>query len=204
MAAIATIVSFIGVFYVESYFTTDFITNIASINSNSEGSGIIWWIIFSSLTVLVLLYSISGGLRKVIVTDTWQLAGAYFGLALVFAYLLQETFRADVTTGLILSVLCLTIYFTLLVCGRNTNEGLVKPGALIVGIAIFVFIIVNGFTNYSSSSSSSINIYGLFKQVSEPWGWVTLLGFTLLNIAWQFCDNSNFQRIGALSLPDDK
>lgn len=203
LAAIATVASFIGVFYVESYFTANFITNIASANTVTEGNAVVWWVIFSSLTILVLLYSISGGLRKVIVTDTWQLAGAYFGLAIVFAYLLQVTLRVDVTTGIILSILCLIIYLSLLVAGRNTNEGVIKPGALIVGVVIFVFLTIKGITSYSSTSSS-INIYGLFKQVSEPWGWVTLLGFTVINIAWQFCDNSNYQRIGALSLPDDK
>lgn len=202
LAAVATIISFIGVFYVESYFATDFITNIASVNSTTDGMQNVWWLIFSSMTILVLLYSISGGLRKVIVTDTWQLAGAYIGLSIIFAYLLRLTFQVDVATGSILSVLCIVIYLALLIAGRNTNEGVIKPGSLIVGIVIFVFIAGDGVFN-SAATTSSINIYGLFKQVSEPWGWVSLLGFTVINIAWQFCDNSNFQRIGALALPDE-
>ena len=201
VTAIATVISFIGVFYVESYFTTDFITNIATPNTEFSGATNVWWVIFSSLTLLVLLYSSSGGLRKVIVTDTWQLAGAYLGLSVVFSYLLNKSFQVDVLTSTILAVLCIIIYLALLYAGRNTNEGIIKPGSLIFGTVILLFIAVKGISS-SSASTESVNIYGMLKQVSEPWGWVTLLGFTVINIVWQFCDNSNFQRIGALKLPD--
>lgn len=201
-AAIASVISFIGVFYVESYFTTDFITNIALVQADDVTNNIVWWVIFSSLIILVLLYSISGGLKKVVVTDIWQLACAYLGLAIIFYYLLHLTFLVNPFTGAVLCALCIIIYFCLLIAGRNTNEGLIKPASLIIGIILFIYSMIDGLSN-TSLNVFFLDIHGLFKQITEPWGWFTLLGFTLINIVWQFCDNSNYQRIGALKLSDD-
>ncbi len=200
--AIATLLCFVGVFYVEAFFTADFVAAIASIEKAPQfGSGI-WWVLFATITLLVFLYSSIGGLKKVVLTDTWQLCAAYLGMAVIFSYLLLKTFKVDQSTGAFLALLCVLLYGALLLYGGKDDESVVKRVSLTVSLLIVLAATFFGL-RLGDGFSSSINVAGPLKQISEPWGIVTLLGFTLINLLWQFCDNSNFQRIGALNLPED-
>lgn len=205
-ASIATILSFAGVFYVEGYFTADLISVIASSSADSNKNSSEWWAVFSIVVISVTLYSLLGGMRKVVDTDTWQLSFAYIGLGVVFSVLLHKTYQVSVSTGIVLSVICLLIYAILLLQDRALMEGKVKKYSILLSFISILGVTAVGMRAdaFSLLSVSDINIPGLFHQVSEPWGVVTLFGFALLNIFWQFADSSNFQRIASLQLQGDE
>lgn len=203
-ASIATVLSFVGVIYVEAFFATDLVAAAAGIADHSlqVGSTSQWWLIFAVITGATAIYSMLGGLRKVVANDVWQLAFAYAGVTAVFAILIDRTFERSAFDGLLMSLLCLAIFVTILIYDRKIFDGNVKLVSLIACIGIILWVGVAGvmkFNNYNVETT----IPGLFAQVSEPYGWITLLGFTITNVLWQFADSSTFQRIAALRLSKD-
>jgi Na+/proline symporter len=200
----ATVISFAGVFYVETYFSTDIITEITSTESAIVGKTFLWWTIFATLLLVVTFYSVLGGLRAVIVTDTWQLSTTYICLSIVFSFLISKSFIASPSTAIVLLAAICAIYLAIFIVGWNTNEGIVKPGSLVAGFFIMLIPSISQAVNAMSTFQiQSIRIEGISKQIGEPWGFVTMIGFAIINLAWQFCDHSNFQRISALSLTEE-
>jgi len=148
-------------------------------------------------------YTVVGGLRKVYVTDSIQLGVSYLGFAVAIAYLLPSAFGASGGDGLIVSLLAAAVYGILLVEELRREPGGVKSVFLILSV-----LLLSGSVLYSLQGPATgwfeSNVPGPWTQLSEDYGWVTLLGFTLLNLLWQFCDSSGFQRIRSLSItPDD-
>jgi Na+/proline symporter len=205
VAAFAAVLSFLGVFYVEAYFTADLISQSMGSGESAQQSvrPINWWIIFSAIAVCVAFYSSLGGLRKVYATDTWQLSCAYIGIAGIISLLLATSFSKVPLTASILALLSLAIYLVFLFTDRGLKDGKVKRFAVLISLAIIGVPILLNINNFTLSGGDVL-IAGPFKQIVEPWGWFTLLGFVILNSLWQFADGSNFQRIASLELPEDR
>lgn len=206
LASIATVASFIGVFYVEAYFAADLITGAAGLqvrDATSDSASGQWWIIFIMISTVTAAYSMLGGLRKVVANDLYQLAFSYVGLNTVFALLVHKAFERSGSGGLLTALICIGIMLTILLTDRRIFEGWVKGVAVIGSIAVVGGVLLFNLPT-ANLSDPLPDIPGLFKQISEPWGWFTLLGFTITNIAWQFSDSSVFQRIAALKLSENK
>ena len=201
LAAFTTIIGFIGVVYVETYFATEFITTIVYPPERESGSSsgtVFWWIVFLMLITTCLTYSCIGGLRKVFVTDKYQLGLGYLGLTGALVYALSVAGGRTSSGAVITGTVALVVFCILLIENLWRRQTDFKVACLLisaVAIAIVTFVI-----EFPQESSSDIGIPGVFAQVSQPLGWVTLLGFTVLNLLWQFCDSSNYQRIAAISL----
>jgi Na+/proline symporter len=202
IAALAAILSFCGVFYVEAYFTADLLSGFSNISGATNSFSPPWWTVFTLIVLVVALYSILGGLKKVIATDVWQLSFAYFGFAVVFSYLLNLSFSVSSVTAYVLSAIVIAIYLAFLIFDRGLNDGRVKRISILASLLLIAGTVILNLASHPQGSTD-ILISGLFKQIVEPWGWFTLAGFVLLNSLWQFADSSNLQRISALSLDGD-
>ncbi|MGA7794939.1 MAG: hypothetical protein WCA19_18015, partial [Candidatus Acidiferrales bacterium] len=197
-----TIISFLAIFYVESYFCVDFVSILANPHSN-DANVTAWWVFFVILTLLTVLYSLFGGMRRVVITDRWQLSFAYTCIALLFAYLIPKSFATSPISAICVSSLMLGLFGALMLCNRGLQNRLVVRLSIFGSFCILAVTTILSFRMPVSLSLSDLRIPGPFQQVSEDWGWVTLLGFTLVNLLWQFCDNSNYQRIASLDLAEN-
>jgi hypothetical protein len=202
VSALVTIASFIAIFYVESYFCVDFLSILANPFGNTS-TDFAWWALFLILTVLTVIYSLFGGLRRVIITDRWQISFAYLSIAIIFSYLLHNSFAFSAGNGLSLALLMLFLFGVLLYSNRAARNRIVVQAALSIGFCLLLATTILSFSQLSLITLSNVTIPGPFTQLREQWGWFTLMGFTILNLLWQFCDSSNYQRIAALTLTQD-
>ncbi|WP_415910041.1 hypothetical protein [Oleiharenicola sp. Vm1] len=193
---------FLGLFYVETSFASDFLSKLFA-QSKTYPETAVWWVFFFALGISVFCYSILGGMRKVVATDKVQLSMAYVGFAIVFCLLLPNVVARSGLTGILLWIISTALYAVLFFYSRgDRSTPLVR-----LSLVISLFIIVTAglfYKPWQGNMSAGVDIEGLFKQLLEPYGWVTLLGFTLANILWQFADGSNYQRIASLELDDLK
>jgi Na+/proline symporter len=202
VSSLVTMVAFLAMFYVESYFCVDYIATLANPASNQPATPI-WWFFFLILTLLAVTYSIFGGLRRVIITDRWQISFAYACISLIFAYLLPSSFSVSPLSASVLAAMMIALFGSLFWMNRgNRNRPLIR-GSLLLGLAILVVTTLLSLHRLNSFARGPFLIAGPFRQINEKWGWVALLGFTIVNILWQFCDNSNYQRIASLHANDD-
>lgn len=191
---------FLGLVYVESFFAADFLSSLF-VESTALPKATLWWIFFSLLVLSVASYSFIGGMRKVIATDKLQLAMAYIGFAIVFSYLIPAAIERHLGTGLLVWLLAMLIYGTIYYRMQRERAGVVIRRALQFCLFIlFLSAILARPWESQHSLFGALQIAGPFKQVSEPWGFVALAGFTVANILWQFGDSSNFQRLACVSL----
>ncbi len=200
IAALATVMAFFGIYYVEAYYAANFV----AIMTNPTSAGIqpnYWWLYFLVLIFSTLLYSLSGGYRKVLSNDTWQLAFAYAGFALVFAYLLPKAAFQNAQTALFLATAISTIYAYLFRSSLFDSDGKIKVFSLAISLALIIGSAVIAFSSTPDAAwSADFSMPGFFTQANERFGFVTILGFSIVNILFQFCDNSNYQRIAALKI----
>ena len=42
------------------------------------------------------------------------------------------------------------------------------------------------------------------SMLQEPYGWAPMLGFTIINLIWQFSDYTAYHRISLLALPSSE
>jgi Na+/proline symporter len=202
LASVATAISFVGVFYVEAFFAADLITSAGGLKAQGlEGGGVTgqWWAVFIVVATVTSAYSMLGGLRKVVANDLYQLAFSYFGLSVVFTVLIHKAFSVSSTGALLMAAICIGIMLIILIADRRIFDGHIKGWAVVASLIMLVSVVVLN-TPKINFSDSLPQIPGVFKQLSEDWGWFTLLGFTITNLAWQFSDSSVFQRIAALKL----
>jgi hypothetical protein len=179
LSALACILSFLGVFYVEAYFCADFVTLLSSpAQSTTIDGGVRWWSFFIGLIAVTMFYSLLGGMRKVVATDVWQLSFAYLGMAIVFSYLIPLAYANNPSNATIVSLITVCLFATLLYLNNFSEDGLLKTVCLGGALAAVSIASAYGLLRYGAGTSFSIP--GPFKQVSEPWGWFTLLGFTLV------------------------
>ncbi len=200
IASLVTIISFLAIYYVELYFCADFITVLADPYDNQD-TDLIWWVFFLILTGLTVLYSLFGGMRRVVITDRWQLSFAYICIAIIFSYLLTKSFIFSPLSGICVAALMLALFIALFWFNRGDRNRLIVQLAIMAAIFILVVATVTSFRAPDTFAADQIEIEGPFHQLKEAWGWVTLLGFSIVNLLWQFCDNSNYQRIASVNLP---
>lgn len=204
LATIVSVLGFSAIIYVETYYSSMFgeevigYRNIDPVVSNS-----VWWIFFLTFLSVSILYSLLGGIKKVFYTDNMQLGLAYFGFCLVFSFLGYKSFSVAYVDALVVcSLIAIVLAILLLEDIKQQNFG-AKFKLLLTGAAIYIFFAIQGaISSGANITGAEYSIPGLLTQLIEPYGWVTLLGFTVINVGWQFCDNSNFQRISAIECED--
>jgi len=108
VASTITIVSFLAIFYVESYFCADFVSILANLVRTRVPYRLGGFSF--SINTSTVLYSLFGGMRRVIVTDRWQISFAYFCIAIIFAYLLPKAFLLSPLDGISVATLMLALF----------------------------------------------------------------------------------------------
>jgi len=191
---------FLGLLYVETLFAADFLSSLFTA-SNQSHTSVLWWIFFVLLLVSVASYSFIGGMRKVIETDRYQLSIAYVGFAIVFAYLVPMATAANLPTGVLLWAFAVLIYWFIQSKMQGDPYTRVVRHALWLSLLILIgSLIVASPWNSPQDFFQPLKVGGFSSQLTEEWGWVTLLVFSAVNILWQFGDASNYQRISCLQL----
>lgn len=199
-----TALFFLGLIYVETYFAADFLSALFAVEAQAS-KVTLWWIFFIFLLVSVACYSFIGGMRKVIETDRIQLAIAYISFAVVFAYLVPPAISKNLPTGLLVWLVTVSIYLLIhhrMRAGASSN--LVRVSLRLSILIMVASILFAAPWNSNQPLSQPLLIGGPLKQILEPWGWFTLLGFTIANLLWQFGDSSNYQRIKCLAVKSDE
>lgn len=201
LSSFVTFLGFTAMIYLETYYAAKFGTEIVRIKAES-GEAFLWWLLFLTFLGVGLTYSLFGGLSKVYYTDEKQLTVAYLGFSATFVYLLNRSFLHAPLNSLVIG---LTIIMVLLIFLREDwRLGRFGPKFYALTIAAFciTLVVFRGIANAGISQlNTDQSLAGLLSQLTEPNGWITLAGFTLLNLGWQFCDQSNYQRIGSISDP---
>ena len=116
-------------------------------------------------------------------------------MSTVFALLILLTFSHSLVGGLLMAGLCLAILVTIAYTDRNLFDGTVKRNFLILSILVILIAVVMG-ASASRPAPSQFNVAGFFTQLGEPWGWFTLLGFTLANLLWQYSEAQSPKPLG--------
>ena len=198
LAIIVSILGFAAIIYIETYYASMFASEI--VKSEGIGSELdLWWIFFITFLLVSFLYSVYGGIEKVYYTDQMQLGLAYLGFSVVFSYLIVRSFENSPFSALAVTLMIFLVLFFLAAEDFKNRYMGAKFKLLIIGLAIFCVSALDGLFSADFAGSFELNIPGFFTQLREQYGWVTLLGFTILNLGWQFCDNSNYQRIASIA-----
>lgn len=198
-SAAIIIVSFLSMYYVESYFCVDFLSILANPHADTSSEPV-WWIFFLILTFLTVVYSIFGGMRRVIVTDRWQISFAYFCVAVILSYLLHKSFLHSAEGAICVATMMLSLFGILFWFNKGSQNWPIVKWSMSSSFVVILITLIVSWETPTFSRFMDVDIPGPFEQVKQTWGWFTLLGFTILNILWQFCDNSNYQRIASLRL----
>jgi len=197
LVTFVSILGFSAIIYVETYYASMFGSEVVT-SSFNEGIIDIWWIFLITFLLVSFLYSVYGGMEKVYYTDKLQLGVAYLGFCMVFSYLINISFINNPKSALLVAIMIVFMLVFLVIEDIKHRYFGFKFKLLTIGSFIFCISAINGMLSADFSVSSDIGIPGPFTQLQESYGWVTLLGFTILNLGWQFCDNSNYQRIASI------
>jgi hypothetical protein len=196
LTALVSLIGFSAIVYVETYFGAQLGVNI--VNAKPDPSSTTWWIFFLTLLLGSFIYSVYGGLKKVYFTDKIQLGVAYLGFLILFSVLSLKAFNEFPGATLIISLLIIAVIAFLAYEDIKAKEFGIKFRFLIVGGMIFLLAFFNGVFSAEISFADISIIPGFLSQAKEPYGLITLSGFIAINLGWQFCDNSNFQRIASI------
>jgi len=191
LSALIIILGLLGTVYVEAYYASEFNAQLISSTIGSINMPF-WWLFFCLLIFTTLIYSVWGGLQKVYYTDYIQLGFAYLGFSVLFSYLLFYSIQVNIKDGILLSFIIICIYSFLIYEDFNKKNFGFKFYMLLISLLIIIvrFFFLIPTINWSNISSPS-NLPGLTTQIKEYMGVVTLAGFTVVNLLWQFCDASN-------------
>ena len=211
------IVSLIGLLFIEIYYTAQFVNGVTTARlKHAPTPTFYFWVGFIFLAIAVLWYCSLGGMRKVVLTDTWQLSIAYLGMA-AFASALGPTINAHAGThnmqivefglaGLFAAMALLPSIASLVVQRRLTpvskSTSRLTFGCLIISAIICAFAAVS--QPYVPSPAALVFPKPLMTMPEQSWGWAPIAGFTLINLVWQFSDYTAFHRLALLDLPNDQ
>jgi hypothetical protein len=201
--SILSVSTLIGLIYIELFWASTYAASSTKVELGADYAAAWFWLTFFGLSLCTLLYTTIGGIRKVVQTDTIQLAAAYIGSALVFLMLFYVLFLRGRVGLLSIAVPTVAVYLGIAFCSGKSFRG----ASVAAHFAWVVLLITASALAYLSppESFSDANLpNGLLSQVKEPFGWVTLLGFTLANAIWQFSDYTAFHRLTLLRLPRDQ
>ena len=195
LATIVSILGFAAIVYIETYYASMFGSEVVRSTDETVSSSL-KWIFFLTFISVSFLYSVFGGIAKVYFTDRIQLGLAYFGFCLVFSYLIVRSFESNPSSAMVLAAMILCVLVFLLIEDIRCRNFSAKFKLLFAGICIFSTFVFQAVLDADFGVASNAPVIpGMLSQLKESYGWVTLLGFTILNLGWQFCDNSNYQRI---------
>lgn len=216
VASLVTIAGFMGFFVIELVFGT----LILSAYGLSQTQ--IFAFVFSFGCFIAMYYSVGGHL-SVFRTDQYQLAFAYFGLAVVFSWLAFHSFEPAVFWGFCVPFLLVSSLALIFAASSFSGwfEGsphkVLKapalPSALIkmTGVAFLVLsigIILYGATTnmvseqMAAAGDSNLTEAGTFFD--HLWklgdlGWLDIVStFVLVPLVWQLSDTSNWHRIAGV------
>jgi len=216
------IVSLIGLLFTEVYLTATFVNGVTLARRvPSVAPNFYFWVSFIFLAVAVLWYCSLGGMRKVVATDTWQISIAYVGMAVLTAALAPSINGYAGTSAMMFVEIGMSILFILMAAlpsitsrfvqknprFRYTSTTVVTLIALITSAAICFSPVVAlprniGTANLLPASTFSFP-KGILTIFADPFGWAPVVGFTIINMVWQFSDYTAFHRLAILSLPED-
>lgn len=198
VVSILTFLSLLGLVYVELFMTSNFVSLTIQKELGLESGAIWYWITFIALTFCGLTYTLIGGFKRVVITDKLQLSVAYIASASLIGAMFPNLIAQGFWTLFTIALTAIIVYLVLGLAGQNKGS---SRAAHISWVLLMTWATVIVFLNSDSLSfSSSIQPKALLSQISEPWGWVSLVGFSLSNIVWQFSDYTAFHRLCALDL----
>jgi hypothetical protein len=196
--ALVVCASFLGLLYVEVYYVTEFTSNVIAPDGSLPNRAV-WWIIFFMILSSVFLCSAFGGLFRTSVTDRFQLNVSYCCFAIVFSILTPFAYIASGHYAVIASICIIIIYAVIRWTVSKRGVSAVTARALDISIFINCLSLAGTLILAAPAPRPGLSIPNLFSQL-DGWGYLTVGVFALVNLSWQFCDASNYQRATALSL----
>jgi hypothetical protein len=203
LTAICTIAGLLGALLVETNYTTDFITLLIPNASIS-----VWILIFFGFLFITWLYIRYGGYKATVNTASIQLPLVYVCLAVVFIYLIWLAYHAGDNEHGFLIGMTLSILWLIIIIARITS--LKKHtardaatlasgfGLILTLVAIALLSIKYGIHSTASTTVNDIpdsfNLSGIASIDI-----IFFVGFIILNLAWQFCDMTAWQRISSIN-----
>lgn len=223
IGAVLFCASLLGLVFTEFYFTADYLSLVANKEIGFEDNSNSHWVIFVILVASVLFYSSLGGMRKVVLTDKWQLSIAYVSSSLFFLALAPSIAdRGSISIFLWVFVPVLLLYMLLSLVGWSNYRAQLKSGQTVSDTPISVFMTL------ASPAFAAIvillTIYVFFplartdipiqsgyifpkpinSMISEPYGWWPMIGFGVANLIWQFSDYTAYHRLSLLKQEGDE
>lgn len=194
IAALLTIVGFIGFIVAELWFGSRVLLAIFPNND---------WIYFSAIifVIFIAIYLFKAGQVSSIRTDQMQLAFTYFGVFGIIIYILYLLFSRGVFIegSLFWGIILITLFIPVILLIRKAkfisfnskSDRILNALISISFLAIFVLSVLTIFQNDKSFSLE--NFFNL-----EGFGYAGLISLMLLPLSWQFVDLTNWQRILAV------
>lgn len=204
--------SLIGLLFTELYFTAQFVEALSLARQiHAPAPHLFFWISFVSLVVLVLWYCSLGGMRKVVETNTWQLAISYMGSAVFIAGLADSVRNGGakafyfVYFGMAALYLLMAIAPGLVAFFETRRFSLKKLShitfwSLLIsaGISLLPLLLLPA----GSSGPPAIFPKPVGTMLTAPYGWAAVVGFGMINLVWQFSDYTAYHRLSLLEIPE--
>jgi hypothetical protein len=205
LTAFCTLFGLVGALLIEMSYTTDILTGL----STAPVSIPVWIFVFAAILALTWLFVQHGGFKAVVITDVLELPVTYGALAVLLAFLNWLNYRAGYRSEGIRIGLLMSCMWAVIVIARSRAglKGALRDKAnlaAVFGVVLSLLTTLIWATTYGRQPAlknpipdlpDAFSLTGLFQQ-----GIPTLLGFTILNLSWQFFDMTAWQRVSSLDL----
>lgn len=212
--AFLVIVSLVGLLFTELYLTAQFVGNVAKARNASGGdSHVYFWLSFAFLSFVVLWYCSLGGMRKVVITDTWQLSISYIGSATFIAALSRSinehlgsyamSFVCLGMSGIFLAMAVLPKIVSRFIL-RRRSRSTTSYTTLVALLASAIICLIPVLRLPIMPAQLIVFPKPIGSMFMDPWGWAPIVGFTIINLVWQFSDYTAYHRLALLGTPDNE
>lgn len=217
LMGLLVVTSLVGLLFTELYLTAKFIDGVTTARLVvSPAPNFYFWVGYAFLATVVLWYCSLGGVRKVVITDTWQLSIAYLGIAVFIAVLAPRINSHSGTDAARIVSGGMALLFVLMAVLPGVTSKLVQWGkssdrvsssrttfvALVLSAIICALSLVT--LPYVPAPVGADFPKPVGTMLSDPFGWAPILGFTIINLMWQFSDYTAYHRLALVRLPDDE
>lgn len=206
LTAFCTMFGLLGGLLIEVNYTTDLVASLSTTAISTAG----WTAVYVLLLYLAWFYVQHGGYKSTVLTDAVQLPLIYLCLTVVFCFILFLAFRAGYRSHAIFIGALLLLLWAIIAAARRAGQPAHAKwdgstiSALIGAATTAVVTVYFSFATHSATTLERIHdtpdsfTFAAFARQDL----IVAIGFTILNLAWQFFDMTAWQRISSLSLGD--
>jgi hypothetical protein len=205
LTALCTLSGLTGGLIIEVNYGTDILAALAV----KPISQLAWITLFLTLLYVAWLYIVNGGYKSAVLIYAIQLPVIYITLSIVLCYLVWLGFNAGYTAHALYIGIITVGLWCVVVWARTVHRDKSAPmdnatwaavvaatiSIVVTLVCVFLYGVNSALAEAVSDKPDSFTLSAFLAQ-----HWLVVVGFTILNISWQFFDMTAWQRISSLEL----